>query len=1057
MNAQIFTWENPNLKDSLKPDSILASKIEKDVFFRDTLHFIKTPSVQIADDAVLVKNQPKKFFKGINSQGAIIRGITFGNNQGSAVQSSMDLQISGQLSKDVSIIASLSDHNLPIQADGYTQTLNEFDKIYIQLNIKQNSILRAGYLDLDNDQIYFGRYQRRSMGLRFQTKLGQSNQTYLDLSAGVARSEFQRIRFQGREGNQGPYRLTGKNGETFVTVISGSEQVYIDGLLMKRGENQDYTINYNTGEVTFTSFRPIYQQNFITISYNYTNRNYTRFLVTGGVGTKKERFNFGVNWFLENDNKTSPLSLNLSEEDQAILAKAGNDPTLMMAPSAQLTDYDVNKVLYRKIIRGQDEVFEYSANPDDQLYQVAFTYFGDGKGDYKILQNGNNGRILQYVGPNMGDYAALRQLPAPQKTQVFSAHADYDINNGTIGTDFSFSNFDRNVFSSLNNKDNFGYAGRIYGTKIFKKNQWTGVSNLEYQHINEDFHILDRINDVEFSRDFNLNQEFNHRTQNRLVFGISNQWEAGSSLNYKFNYLDERNFYSGLKNDLDFSWNQGIYRTYGMVSFLKTSSEVQKTEFTKASLQAERLSKKGSWTLGASLEHNIKKYEGSKQWDANSFRWQEAFIQKKIGDSTRTHLLTKVYFRNNDSIRAQNLVKVNHLVGIMAESELLKSENTRLNVVAHYRKFFYTNVSENKNQDFLIGNVMYNQNFFNKGMRLQAFYELGNGQEAQREFHYIKVADGQGIYKWTDYNGDNIQQIDEFETAEYADHAQFIRIYTNTIRYLPSNKNKFTLAIFANPAVVLNSQNRFLNRWNLNVSFNSQNSFLKKNNVIEFNPFLRSESQILKSQSLLILAQLNSTDQSGWNGNYRFITNDNLINANFSKETNNRASHFLNVGYWFNKNLRADWENTLTVSSNTSELFKARNYSLEEVSTTPKLTYKFSAAIQSELSASLKNNRRTDGVEKLNAINLYGALQWSKKQTSIRGSFAFINNHFSGNAFSVVGNQMLNGLKPNKNEVWNVYLEHALNNYIDLNFNYEGRNSGERTIHIGSMQVKASF
>ena len=73
-------------------------------------------------------------------------------------------------------------------------------------------------------------------------------------------------------------------------------------------------------------------------------------------------------------------------------------------------------------------------------------------------------------------------------------------------------------------------------------------------------------------------------------------------------------------------------------------------------------------------------------------------------------------------------------------------------------------------------------------MRLQAFYELGNGQEAQREFQYLKVTDGQGIYKWTDYNGDGIQQLDEFEIAEYSDLAQYIRVYTNTVKYTPSNK-----------------------------------------------------------------------------------------------------------------------------------------------------------------------------------------------------------------------------------------------------------------------------
>src|SRR5690606_37557095 len=122
---------------------------------------------------------------------------------------------------------SISDHNLPIQADGYTQTLDEFDKIYIQLNIKDRTLLRAGHLDLDDTKTYFGKYQRRSMGLQFQTTLGQDNKTFIDVSAGVARSEFHRIRFQGIEGNQGPYRSTGKNGEQFITIISGSEQVFI--------------------------------------------------------------------------------------------------------------------------------------------------------------------------------------------------------------------------------------------------------------------------------------------------------------------------------------------------------------------------------------------------------------------------------------------------------------------------------------------------------------------------------------------------------------------------------------------------------------------------------------------------------------------------------------------------------------------------------------------------------------------------------------------------------------------------------------------------------------
>jgi hypothetical protein len=49
-----------------------------------------------------------------------------------------------------------------------------------------------------------------------------------------------------------------------------------------------------------------------------------------------------------------------------------------------------------------------------------------------------------------------------------------------------------------------------------------GTVGAEFQRISSQFHILDRINDVEFSRDFNLTQEFNQITQNRLIFSFLN-------------------------------------------------------------------------------------------------------------------------------------------------------------------------------------------------------------------------------------------------------------------------------------------------------------------------------------------------------------------------------------------------------------------------------------------------------------------------------------------------------------------------------------------------------
>jgi hypothetical protein len=59
------------------------------------------------------------------------------------------------------------------------------------------------------------------------------NKTNVFASAALVRASTQE-QFTGIEGSQGPYKLKGTNGEVYVLVISGSERVYVNGLLLKR-------------------------------------------------------------------------------------------------------------------------------------------------------------------------------------------------------------------------------------------------------------------------------------------------------------------------------------------------------------------------------------------------------------------------------------------------------------------------------------------------------------------------------------------------------------------------------------------------------------------------------------------------------------------------------------------------------------------------------------------------------------------------------------------------------------------------------------------------------
>lgn len=111
------------------------------------------------------------------------------------------------------------------------------------------------------------------------------------------------------------------------------------------------------------------------------------------------------------------------------------------------------------------------------------------------------------------------------------------------------------------------------------------------------------------------------------------------------------------------------------------------------------------------------------------------------------------------------------------------------------------------------------------------------------------------------------------------------------------------------------------------------------------------------------------------------------------------------------------------------------------------------------LSYIYQNKKNKTGVESLKQNELKTDLQWTlASKMSVFGTMSYINNRFVGNQESVVGNQMMEGLRAGNNIVWQLQIQRQISSFLQLNLSYDGRkNESTSTIHTGSVQLQARF
>ncbi|MCU0442762.1 MAG: hypothetical protein MUE96_10220 [Bacteroidia bacterium] len=1082
--TQLFIQYNVLLLDLSKPLQHKSIELIQPEFKENRNPFLYTQT----NNSQLFSND------GLKMNGSLSRGLSFGNNQDIVVNSNLNLQLAGKLNNDIDVLAAISDDNNPIQPEGNTQQLQDFDRVYIQLS-KNNTKLTVGDFEMAKPQnSYFMNYFKKSRGLQLNTAydIQQKGTLKFDFDGALSRGRFARNTINGIEGNQGPYRLSGVNGELYIIVISGTEAVYLDGERLKRGEQNDYVIDYNTGELTFMPKRIITQYSRIVVEFQYSDRNYARSVFHSQLAYETQKYKLRLNYFAEQDSKNQPFLQELSDSNKAILAAVGDRVNEAFAPTEKATNtFSASKILYRKIDSlGFAGIFVLAtaANQDSVFYEVQFNNVGQGNGDYIQAQSGANGRVFQWVAPingiRQGNHAPVTLLISPKSMHMLTVGADIlAIRNTDITVEIAQSRNDKNLYSTLDKGNDLGYGFRVAMNNTIKleqhsSNYWHIVTQTQYEFVDKQFRYVERYRNVEFDRIWNrqLTNTNNQDTgfQEHIVSVRANlQKQSIGKTYYQFGYYQKDQFFSGYQQLAGTQTTLGKNRLIAEAEWLQTQDNnaivKQRNQVSRYKADASR----EIYNIVAGLRYNREQSNFKKNTDSlqlGSFLFQEysAYFSQK--DSTRFRYGGNYTHREDFMPISERYQSATIAKSVSGNIEFVQQNFNRLSANATFREFevkdtAFTKLSPERT---LASRIEYDYSFVKRVFTANTYYQIGSGQELRRDFQYIEVAAGQGVYVWRDFNGDGLQQLNEFLLASFADknQANFIRVFLPSNTLVRTNSNQFNQTLNINPAIVWNNRKgvlKFIARWSNQTAVKLDRKTSGLNTLDFINPFLLN----IADTALISLASVvrntlffNRTNPTfGFDINYLDNRSKSFLTNGF--DSRNRQEQGINTRWNINAVWGITWNYTFGTRNYSSDFFTQNNYAYQFYETKPKLIYQATRNLRATLLAGYfeGNNSAEFGNQRGSNREIGGELRYNVgKQGVLNARLSSYTVQFNGDIASPLGYDMLQGFTIGENRLWNVNYQQRLGTNLQITLNYDGRQSqGQPIIHVGRMEARYLF
>ncbi len=1031
----------------------------------------------------------------LNYQGSFSRGISVGNRQDLVLNSSFNLQMGGEIGGGVSVTAAITDENLPIQPEGNTRQLRDFDRIFIRLE-KDKMQLTAGDYELTSPSGYFLRYYKKLEGATFQNKqlFDKGQEWTQSASVAIARGQFRRQTIQAQEGNQGPYKLQGASGERFIIVLAGTENVFLDGQALQRGRDADYIIDYNQGEVTFMARRLITKDSRIVIEFEYADQRYLRSLYAANTHYKNDRWQAYASLYSQQDSKNSTGDLDLSNEEKRTLSESGDQlnnsfistiDTLDSPDSQRATYVFVDTVL---VCNGQNIQQQFLRFSSEGLLVARFAFVGNGNGNYELdLNKTANERVYKWIAPDsstctpQGSYSPVRQLAAPELQRLLTAGGQYQMGkNGAIKAELAYSQKDLNRFSTLDSEDDNGLAAYAEWANKWSlgidSSSWTIQTQANYEFREASFREISPYRSPEFLRDWNLANingvaaiTIPSREQLSSASFIISKSKLGQ-LKYRLSSFDRQDIYQGIRHNGSLQLERKGWKIVAQNSWLNSKSTTQNTRLLRPLYRIEKqFEQLGGWAI--LLESKSERSERQTSLDtdflANSFLYQKYEAQLKSPQKEKWQFQSAYRSRVDYQPIVQTFKQSSRSREGDIQGNWQPNKQFRTSATLTYRQLEVIDsaLTALEPAKTLLGRVDMTANLWNGTLRSNTSYEIGSGQEARIEFIYLFVGAGQGQYIWLDslYNNDGKIQPNEMEIAPFPDIADHVRVSIFTDDFIRTDNVTLNQSISIDPSRVWKKSTlkwkQLTSRFTIQSSLSVNRKVRAFEGVQSWNPF-----QNALPDSALVALSSNQKHTLFFNRrSTKFdLRLERIIQPRRQVSTTGYESRLIQNTTLAGRLRLSDatvfrMDMTTSLRTADSEFFNNKDYELSGYSLWPRLQFQPGQDYRLELEYKWiqeKNQLPETGEELIKQeFRLTGNYQrW------LRASVSYIDIEMMGDPRSPIGFVLLNGLQNGRNWVWNGSLTRQLGEFLQMTLTYEGRQTGESDIvHVGRVQVTAIF